>query len=95
MVNYRVLYKIRIFLQNQGANEDLTARRPERSALGVHIADMSRIKFLFATQGLSEKRFFQVAYIDYLVYMVVKPGEIDGKLSGTITNKDQKRGRLK
>jgi hypothetical protein len=57
--DYKVPCKIRIFTQNQGANEDLTPRRPERSALGVHIVDMSRIKFLFATQSLGEKAIFQ------------------------------------
>jgi hypothetical protein len=51
--------KIRIFAQNQGPNQDLTPRRPERSALGVHIVDMSRIKFLSATQNLDEKAIFQ------------------------------------
>jgi len=50
---------MRIFAQNQGADEDLTSRRPGRSALGVHIIDMSRIKFLVATQGLGEKAIFQ------------------------------------
>jgi hypothetical protein len=55
----RVSCKIRIFAQNQGANENLTPRRPERSAIGVHIVDMSRIKFFFATPGLGEKAIFQ------------------------------------
>jgi hypothetical protein len=56
---YWVPCKIRIFAQNQGANEYFTTRRPERSTLGVHILDMSRIKFLFATQSLGEKAIFQ------------------------------------
>jgi hypothetical protein len=59
MLNIRVPCKIRFLVQNQGACGNFTARRPERSALGVHIANIPRIKFSRATQSWDEKTIFQ------------------------------------
>jgi hypothetical protein len=45
--------------------DEFDPRRPERSTLGMHIVDMSRIIFFFATKGLGEETFFKGSLITW------------------------------